>query len=379
MSAPQLVEQMKSGLDAPICLTWELTYACNLQCVHCLSSSGQRDDRELSTAEAKRVLDELREMQVFYINIGGGEPMVRRDFFELLEYATGIGIGVKFSTNGAFIDQEKARRLAALDYLDIQISLDGTDEATNDAVRGEGSYALARRAMDNLRDAGFGPFKISVVVTRHNVSQLDEFKRLADSYGAQLRITRLRPSGRGADTWHELHPTNAQQREIYEWLLAHGENVLTGDSFFHLNALGDPLPGLNMCGAGRVVCLIDPIGDVYACPFVIHEEFRAGNIRDAGFATIWKTSDLFTTLREPQSAGACASCGSFDVCQGGCMAAKFFTGLPLDGPDPECVGGDGEHLLGNVEPNQVPRPSLDHSRPTRSTPVSLTLKSVAAR
>ena len=379
MSAPQLVEQMKSGLDAPICLTWELTYACNLQCVHCLSSSGQRDDRELSTAEAKRVLDELREMQVFYINIGGGEPMVRRDFFELLEYAIGSGIGVKFSTNGAFIDREKARRLAALDYLDIQISLDGTDEATNDAVRGVGSYALARRAMDNLRDAGFGPFKISVVVTRHNVSQLDEFKRLADSYGAQLRITRLRPSGRGADTWHELHPTNAQQREIYEWLLAHGENVLTGDSFFHLNALGDPLPGLNMCGAGRVVCLIDPIGDVYACPFVIHEEFRAGNVRDAGFAAIWKTSDLFTSLREPQSAGACASCGSFDSCQGGCMAAKFFTGLPLDGPDPECVGGDGEHLLVGVEPNSVPRPSLDHSRPTRSTPVSLTLKSVAAR
>ena len=365
MSAPQLVEQMKSGLDAPICLTWELTYACNLQCVHCLSSSGQRDDRELSTAEAKRVLDELREMQVFYINIGGGEPMVRRDFFELLEYATGIGIGVKFSTNGAFIDQEKARRLAALDYLDIQISLDGTDEATNDAVRGEGSYALARRAMDNLRDAGFGPFKISVVVTRHNVSQLDEFKRLADSYGAQLRITRLRPSGRGADTWHELHPTNAQQREIYEWLLAHGENVLTGDSFFHLNALGDPLPGLNMCGAGRVVCLIDPIGDVYACPFVIHEEFRAGNIRDAGFATIWKTSDLFTTLREPQSAGACASCGSFDACQGGCMAAKFFTGLPLDGPDPECVSGHGEHALSSA--GAAPRPSMDHSKPVRLT------------
>jgi mycofactocin radical SAM maturase len=372
----KLVEHMKTGLDAPICLTWELTYACNLQCIHCLSSSGQRDDRELSTAEAKRVLDELREMQVFYINIGGGEPMVRRDFFELLEYAIGCGIGVKFSTNGAFIDQEKARRLAALDYLDIQISLDGVDEATNDAVRGAGSYALARRAMDNLRDAGFGPFKISVVVTRHNVSQLDEFKRLADSYGAQLRITRLRPSGRGADTWHELHPTNAQQREIYEWLLAHGENVLTGDSFFHLNALGDPLPGLNLCGAGRVVCLIDPIGDVYACPFVIHEDFRAGNVRDAGFAPIWKTSDLFTSLREPQSAGACASCGSFDACQGGCMAAKFFTGLPLDGPDPECVGGDGEHLLDSVEPHLVPRPSLDHSRPT---PVRLTLKSVATR
>ncbi|NDE59808.1 MAG: mycofactocin radical SAM maturase, partial [Acidimicrobiia bacterium] len=204
VSASSLVDQMKRGLDAPICLTWELTYACNLQCVHCLSSSGQRDERELSTAEAKRVLDELRDLQVFYINIGGGEPMVRRDFFELLEYSVGNGIGVKFSTNGAFIDAEKARRLAAMDYLDIQISLDGVDAVTNDAVRGVGSYDMARRAMDNLAAANFGPFKISVVVTRHNVPQLDRFKALADSYGAQLRITRLRPSGRGADTWHEL-------------------------------------------------------------------------------------------------------------------------------------------------------------------------------
>jgi len=84
MSAETLVEQMKGGLDAPICLTWELTYACNLECVHCLSSSGRRDPRELTTEQCIAVLDELRELQVFYINIGGGEPMVRRDFFEIL-------------------------------------------------------------------------------------------------------------------------------------------------------------------------------------------------------------------------------------------------------------------------------------------------------
>ncbi len=359
---------MKRGLDAPICLTWELTYACNLQCVHCLSSSGQRDERELSTPEAKKILDDLRDLQVFYINIGGGEPMVRRDFFELLEYSVANGIGVKFSTNGAFIDGEKAQRLAAMDYLDIQISLDGVDAATNDAVRGEGSYDMAIRAMENLKAANFGQFKISVVVTRHNVSQLDQFKALADHYGAQLRITRLRPAGRGADTWHELHPTNAQQREIYNWLLKHGENVLTGDSFFHLNALGESLPGLNMCGAGRVVCLIDPIGDVYACPFVIHDEFKAGNVRDeGGFAKVWKQSDLFLSLREPQSAGACASCGAFDACQGGCMAAKFFTGLPLDGPDPECVGGDADEALSIISRGSEPKPSMDHSKPVTLT------------
>ena len=378
MSAKSLVEEMKRGLDAPICLTWELTYACNLQCVHCLSSSGQRDERELSTEEAKKILDDLRDLQVFYINIGGGEPMVRRDFFELLEYSVANGIGVKFSTNGAFIDEEKARRLAAMDYLDIQISLDGVDAATNDAVRGEGSYDMAIRAMENLKAANFGQFKISVVVTRHNVSQLDQFKALADHYGAQLRITRLRPAGRGADTWHELHPNNAQQREIYNWLLKHGENVLTGDSFFHLNALGESLPGLNMCGAGRVVCLIDPIGDVYACPFVIHDEFKAGNVRDeGGFAKVWKQSDLFLSLREPQSAGACASCGAFDACQGGCMAAKFFTGLPLDGPDPECVGGDADEALSIISRGSEPKPSMDHSKPVTLTRKKLSVSSAS--
>ncbi|MFM9138647.1 MAG: mycofactocin radical SAM maturase [Actinomycetota bacterium] len=359
---------MKRGLDAPICLTWELTYACNLQCVHCLSSSGMRDPRELTTEQAKAVLDELRDMQVFYINIGGGEPMVRRDFFEILEHAQRCNIGVKFSTNGAFISAESARRLAAMNYLDIQISLDGADRETNDRVRGDGSYDTAIEAMEHLRAANFGPFKISVVMTRHNVSQLDDFKALANSYGAQLRITRLRPAGRGADTWNELHPTNDQQRIIYDWLIHHGENVLTGDSFFHLNAFGESLPGLNLCGAGRVVCLIDPLGDVYACPFVIHDEFKAGSVLDdGGFKAVWTSSELFTSLREPESPGACASCGSYDSCQGGCMAAKFFTGLPLDGPDPECVTGHGEDALKNLNGGHVPQPSMNHSKPVKLT------------
>jgi mycofactocin radical SAM maturase len=289
--------------------------------------------------------------------------MIRRDFFEIVEYAIDNRIGVKFSTNGTYIDAEKARRLAAMDYLDIQISIDGIDAATNDAVRGAVSYDTARRAMDHLAAADFGPFKISVVVTRDNVDQLDDFKALADFYGAQLRVTRLRPSGRGADSWHELHPTNEQQRQIYGWLLDHGDQVLTGDSFFHLNALGEPLPGLNMCGAGRVVCLIDPLGDVYACPFVIHDQFKAGSVREpGGFTAVWRESALFRELREPASAGACASCGSYDACQGGCMAAKFFTGLPLDGPDPECVSGHGERELQLVGAGAAPKPMADHSR-----------------
>jgi len=356
-----LRDRFERGLAAPICLTWELTYACNLACTHCLSSSGRRDPNELNTREAKSLIDEIAAMQIFYINIGGGEPMIRRDFFELIEHAVDQHVGVKFSTNGTRIDEAAARRLASIDYLDIQISIDGADAATSDRIRGAGSYDSARRAMDNLKAADFGQFKISVVMTRESIEQLDEFEKLAAHYGAELRLTRLRPSGRGVDVWQELHPTLEQNRRLYRWLLER-PNVLTGDSFFHLSALGEPLSGLNLCGAGRVVCLIDPVGEVYACPFVIHDEFRAGNVRAAGFQDVWQTSELFRSLREPGNAGACASCGSFDACRGGCMAAKFFTGLEMSDPDPECVFGHGETALAAKKVLLRPTPSPDHSR-----------------
>ncbi len=368
-----LAEKFEEGLTSPICLTWELTYACNLACVHCLSSSGRRDPRELTTAECRTVIDTLARMQVFYVNIGGGEPTVRPDFWELLDYSTAHQVGVKFSTNGVKLDAAAARRLAASDYVDVQISLDGATGEVNDAVRGRGSYRTAMAAMGCLAAAGFRGFKVSVVVTRHNISQLDAFKEIADAHGAQLRLTRLRPSGRGADVWPELHPTSAQQRELYDWLAAHGEQVLTGDSFFHLSPYGKALPGLNMCGAGRVVCLIDPVGDVYACPFAIHPNFLAGNVREpGGFEAAWRSSPLFADLRQPQTGGACRSCGSFSSCRGGCMAAKFFTGLPLDGPDPECVRGHGEAALAaarKVGAEAPPRPAKDHSH--RPVPVTI--------
>jgi len=357
----KLVEQFEQGLDAPICLTWELTYACNLACVHCLSSSGRRDPRELSSGECRGLIDEFERMQVFYVNIGGGEPTVRRDFFDLLEYAVEHHVGVKFSTNGSRITPAVGARIAASEYVDVQISIDGATAAVNDAVRGSGSFDTALSAMGHLAAAGMS-CKLSVVLTRHNAGQLDALKSLADEHGAQLRLTRLRPSGRGVAVWDELRPTAEQQRDVHQWLLEHGTAVLTGDSFFHLAAYGQALPGLGMCGAGRVVCLIDPVGDVYACPFAIHDEFLAGNVRErGGFAHVWREAELFARLRGPRSQGACSSCGFYDACRGGCMAAKFFTGLPLDGPDPECALGHGELQLSKRDANALPVIAVDHS------------------
>ena len=177
-------------------------------------------------------------------------------------------------------------------------------------VRGAGSYATAiardgaprRRGLRGLQDLGRRH-------ARERRRSSTRSRRSPTRYGAQLRLTRLRPSGRGADVWDELHPTAAQQRELYDWLLAHGEEVLTGDSFFHLAAYGEPLPGLNLCGAGRVVCLIDPVGDVYACPFAIHDDVpgRQRPRRRRLRARVARVGAVPRRCASRRRAGACAS------------------------------------------------------------------------
>jgi len=344
---------LRLGLSAPICLTWEMTYACNLRCIHCLSSSGRRAPGELDTDEARRLIDEWARMKVFYINVGGGEPMTRPDFFDLMEYAIRNGIGIKFSTNGTLIDRKAADWIVSTDYLDVQVSLDGASADVNDVIRGAGSYARARHAMDLLAERGFR-FKINSVVTRRAFDQLDCLFDMARNYGAELRLTRLRPSGRAKEVWNALRLTQAQNRSLYAWLQDHPD-VLTGDSFFHLSALGQPLDGMNMCGAGRIVCCVDPVGDVYACPFVLVPEFKAGNVRDSSFAEIWHDSPLFVHLRQWQVGGTCQECPAYTKCHGGCMAVKYFTETPLDDPDPECVFKSDSDAVLTALPLPTPR------------------------
>ena len=275
--------ELKRGLDAPICLTWELTYACNLECVHCLSSSGRRDPASSPPTRPSASSTSCAGLQVFYVNIGGGEPMIRRDFFEIVDYSRRPAASASSSrpTARSSTPTRRAGWPRPTTSTSRSASTAPTPPPTTPCAATARTPPPAGRWITSpTPGSGRSRSRSSSPATTSTSSTT--FKPLADSYGAQLRVTRLRPSGRGADTWHDLHPTNDQQRQIYRWLLAHGDNVLTGDSFFHLNALGEPLPGLNLCGAGRVVCLIDPVGDVYACPFVIHDEFKAGNVRDDG-------------------------------------------------------------------------------------------------
>ncbi len=321
------------GLSAPVNVTWEVTYTCNLSCRHCLSDAGRKNEDELTTEECRRVIDDLSRMKVFQFNIGGGEPFMRPDFLDLMDYAHEKGMVTCISTNGVLIDAAVAKRLdKTLVY--IQVSLDGATARSNDAIRGRGSYDRALQALEALKDRKI-EVSVNTVLTRLNYAELDDLVRLAAFYGAKLRVSRFRPSGRGKTSWSELNVTREQMAEFSEWLGRH-LNVSTGDSFFSVSTEERKSLGLNMCGACKLTCCLSPTGNVYPCAFLQEEDFLAGRLPASSLADIWKTSPVFDAFRRLEIK-SCESCYRFDLCHGGCPAIAYHTQRKLGLPDPGCL------------------------------------------
>ena len=226
--------------------------------------------------------------------------------------------------------------------------------------------------MERLADAGFA--RLQALGRRHARRTSASSTPSRRSPTATARSCGSRGCGRRAAAPTSGTSCTRPRRssaQLYDWLLAHGEEVLTGDSFFHLAAYGDPLPGLNLCGAGRVVCLIDPVGDVYACPFAIHDAFLAGNVREP--------------RRLRRACGASPSCSR--SCAGRRRAARACrarTTTPAAAAawrrssSPACrstaptrsacsaTASRCSTLLGDREPSR--RPAVDHSRRGRRGP-----------
>jgi len=327
-------EMARRGLRAPVNVTWEITLSCNLRCVHCLSDAGKKAGSELTGGECLGLIDQLAGLRVFQVNIGGGEPFMRPDFLEILEHAHDRGVVTCVSTNGLLVDSELSRRLARLKMLYLQVSLDGATAEVNDSIRGEGTYKRALEAMEALAENRV-PFSINTVLTRKSYPQLDDLRALARGFGSELRVSRFRPSGRGKASKKELGPTRGQLESFSEWLAVH-DLVRTGDSFFCLTSESRRRKGLDMCGAAKMTCCIDPEGRVYPCAFLQEPPFFSGNVREQTLKSIWDESDVFHHLRclEVES---CVRCARFEVCRGGCPAVAYHTYHDLSMPDPECL------------------------------------------
>ncbi len=326
-------QYVEMGLSAPVNVTWEVTYTCNLRCIHCLSDSGPKRNGELATEECLQVIDALAAMKVFQFNIGGGEPFMRPDFLELMDYAHQKGMVTCISTNGTLIDKSIARRLDnKLVY--IQVSLDGATPASNDAIRGRGSFDKVIQALQCLYQRDI-EVSINTVLTRRSFSELDQLKELAASFGAKLRISRFRPSGRGKHSWTQLNVDREQLVAFSKWL-AENLAVSTGDSFFSVATEARRSLGLNMCGACKLTCCLSPIGEVYPCAFLQEAEFLAGKLPQDSFDAVWQNSAVFSSFRQLEIK-SCESCQRFDLCHGGCPAIAYHTQRKLGLPDPGCL------------------------------------------
>lgn len=321
-------------LSAPVNLTWEITHQCNLSCVHCLSSSSVESPGELKMAECLLIVDQLAALKVFEINFGGGEPLLKSFFIPLLHYIHKKGIVTCVSTNGTVLSDEAVACFTGNPLVNIQVSLDGATPEVNDMIRGQGTFHRIIRGIELLAKRDIN-LSINTVVTSINFEQLSQLKELSDSFGARLRVSRFRPSGRARETWERLRLNSSQLRDLSDWL-SQDPSILTGDSFFSISGEGRRQLGLDMCGACKLTCCIDPCGFVYPCAFMQEREFCGGSLRETSFQDIWDKSATFNYFRrlEPES---CRKCPRFNQCRGGCPAVAYFVRKDLNSSDPECL------------------------------------------
>ena len=325
---------VEQGLRSPVNLTWEVSLACNLRCTHCLSASGEPAQDELSTAEALDLVEQLQAAGVFQINFGGGEPFMRPDFEQVLEACHRRGIMTCISTNGTLLDEKRIARLAESRLVAIQVSMDGACRETCDAIRGEGVYDRAIAALKLLAATRI-PTSINTVLTAQNAGEIPAMHELARELGVSLRVSRFRPSGRGADNWEALRPAPAQLLAFSEWLAKSGD-VRTGDSFFSLTSQERQGLGLNLCGAAKLTACVGPTGNMYPCAFLQTERFKAGSLREQTFQQVWDDSEIYASFRSLRI-HSCEECQRFDQCHGGCPAVAWHLKNDISGGDPECL------------------------------------------
>jgi radical SAM protein with 4Fe4S-binding SPASM domain len=330
---------------------WEMTAACNLRCIHCHASGGKRADDELTTGEAKCLLDQLAAVPEFrMMAFTGGEPLLRGDLYELLAYARALGFTNTMATNATLIDDEVARRLRRCGVVIAAVSLDGLDAATHDYVRGQsGAFEAALEGMRALRRAGI-LLHINITAMEYNLEQVGPLMALVDELGAGILLMyQLVPVGRGRGIGEAALDLGANERLIR--FMAQAQRTahavmepVAGPQYWpfllqRAGIEGGPLLRLaetvfHGCSAGRGFVYVKPDGEVWPCPFV---EVGCGNVRQTPFAEIWATSPVFAALRDRENRlqGQCGECTYRRLC-GGCRGRAWATTGNYMAEDPSC-------------------------------------------
>ena len=335
------------SIYAPFLVVWDFTHNCNLNCKHCYSNSGTISEEELSTEEALDVVDQLADFGVTALAFSGGEPLTRKDFFEVANHAVKRGLYVSVATNGTLLNKENVKKLKQAKINYVEVSIDGATAQTHDSFRGvPGAFDKAVAGLRNCVEADLCAC-IATTATKSNLAEMPGILDLAEEIGAE-RFTYFNfiPTGRGKELYdQDLAPEEREKLMVYLLdrmskgckvtilttapqlarvaLQCQGVGKEITMSMAHMQTarvskkavpLADFIGG---CGAGRLYCSISPQGDVHPCVFF---PVNVGNLKTERFGDIWLNSQLFNTLRDRSNLkGACGKCKYKYIC-GGCRA-----------------------------------------------------------
>ena len=324
-------------------IAWELTRNCNLNCVHCRAraSAGPHDD-ELSSGECRRIIDDIAAFSTPTIILTGGEPLLRQDIYELIDYGSSKGLRQVIAVNGTLVDREKAQKLKKGGIMRVSMSLDGKDRSVHDAFRGvSGSFDAVMGAAQIFFDAGL-PFQINTTVTRLNVHALGAIYDLVREIKAVAwHVFLLVPVGRGIGLkGEELNA--AMYEDVLNWLYDREEEkriemkVTCAPHYYRVVKERGGEPKSAGCLAGKSFLFISHAGIAQPCGYL---ELPCGDVRKDGVRKVWEASHQLALLRDFRNyRGKCGECRYLRIC-GGCRARANELKGDLFEAEPYCSYG----------------------------------------
>jgi radical SAM protein with 4Fe4S-binding SPASM domain len=356
--------QRPQTTTAPFLIVWNFTKQCNLRCKHCYENAGPKPaPDELTTEEAKHAIDDFANAGVVALSFSGGEPLVRKDFFEVAKYAAEKEFYVSVASNGTLITEKVAQKMKAAGVQYIEISLDGF-EKTHDEFRGiQGAWKRTIDGVKNCVEAGLDTC-VATTATHYNLKEIPKLVEFIekDLHAKRFIAFNFIPVSRGKEIVNQdLTPkereelldflysklidnnskldtfSTAPQYAVTSYKFAFGPVVAT---HFTNKAATEMLKGrtksltefIGGCGAGRLYCGMEPNGDIEPCVFI---PIKVGNIREQSMVNIWRNSPILKQVRNRDLFKGCGECEYKYIC-GGCRARAYAYFNDLQGPDPGC-------------------------------------------
>lgn len=334
-------------LSAPRNAIWDVTYACNLSCPHCLTSSGKIHKDELRTQQALFLIDKLAEAKILTLSLSGGEPFMRPDILQLLRYISRTNMRVDIATNGVMLDENILMGLKELPVFQVQVSIDGMNDA-HDRFRGrKGAFDAACHTIQRLTEEQIA-VSISTTATSENLGSIDQIIDLAVDLGcSNFKAISFMPAGRGKKNADRLKLGREEYFALCRILIERSQElrgVLNISTDTCLSFLLQPPPtemyqnGPMGCSAGYDTLSIGADGTAYPCPFL--HEIPLGNLMDLPLHYIWNKSPTMNVLRSLQKQDMeepCKNCKYAPLlCKGGCRASAYLECGNLNGADAIC-------------------------------------------